>query len=107
MVNVIFKSLQVRTNPGHVRFFFRNYMEHVADHIKDWTAEEEEKYQAELRRKELEAMRAAAATPSPTVSRPSSGKSRARSGSPKKSRSKSPKGLICFISQTIRSVHCK
>ncbi|XP_038079367.1 sperm-associated antigen 17-like isoform X2 [Patiria miniata] len=80
-------SAKLHSNVG-----FRNYMEHVADHIKDWTAEEEEKYQAEVRRKEEEAMRAAASTPSPSVSRPSSGKSRVRSGSPKKSRSKSPKG---------------
>ncbi|XP_022082066.1 sperm-associated antigen 17-like isoform X2 [Acanthaster planci] len=81
-------STKLHSNVG-----FRNYMEHVADYVKDWTAEEEDKYQAEVRRKELEAMRAAAAaTPSPSVSRPSSGKSRARSGSPKKSRSKSPKG---------------
>ncbi|XP_033635929.1 sperm-associated antigen 17-like [Asterias rubens] len=80
-------STKLHSNVG-----FRNYMEHVADHIKEWVDVEEEKYQAEMRRKELEAMRAAAATPSPSVSRPSSGKSRARSGSPKKSRSKSPKG---------------
>ena len=73
----------------------RNYMEHVCGipDVSEWTREEELIYQAEQVRKELEAMRAAAASPAP-VSRPSSAKSKSgkRSASPKKSRSKSPKG---------------
>ncbi|PIK56988.1 putative sperm-associated antigen 17-like isoform X3 [Apostichopus japonicus] len=79
---------------------FRNYLEHVADYIDDWTYKEEQKYQMEMRERELAAELAAAqaaaaassAANTPSASRPGSSKGRNRSQSPKKSRSKSPKG---------------
>ncbi|XP_071495561.1 sperm-associated antigen 17-like [Diadema antillarum] len=72
---------------------FRNYMEHVADNIREFTEVEEAKYQAEMREKELIRQRelALSRASSAAQSRPASSKGR-RSGSPKKSRSKSPKG---------------
>ncbi|XP_063954686.1 sperm-associated antigen 17-like isoform X2 [Lytechinus pictus] len=72
---------------------FRNYMEHVADNISNWVNDEEAKYQAEMREKELAKQRelalSRASTPAP--SRPTSSKA-SRKGTAKKSRSKSPKG---------------
>ncbi|XP_033120508.1 sperm-associated antigen 17-like [Anneissia japonica] len=71
---------------------FRNYLEHIASSIEDWTQAEEKKHQAIMHEKEMEAMRKAAESPALTSSRAASSKSRTRSQSPKKSRSKSPRG---------------
>jgi hypothetical protein len=63
--------------------YFRNYMDHIAESIGEWTRGEEAKYQASLLAKEVEGIVKEAEEAS---SRPASGK-----GGKKKERSKSPK----------------
>ncbi|XP_039272076.2 sperm-associated antigen 17-like [Styela clava] len=64
---------------------FRNYLEYVSEPIADWTRSEEEKYQAELLKKELEKIQASQVSTEASTTPPPS------TGAGKRPRSKSPK----------------